>query len=110
MMLDKSQISEWDGEPETAGQSAPTPKPVAAKPTAEAQAQASDPQRSGLAETIFESREAVPTGETVTLTPEQAKARKRRGQWLALGLFAFVILVFLLTMTKLGANILVRDL
>jgi hypothetical protein len=107
-MLDKSQISEWDGEPETAGQSAPTPKPAVAKPAAEAQA--NDPQRSGLAETIFESREAVPTGETVTLTPEQAKARKRRGQWLALGLFAFVILVFLLTMTKLGANILVRDL
>jgi hypothetical protein len=54
--------------------------------------------------------EAVPTGEHVTLTPEQAKARKRRGQWLALGLFVFVILVFMLTMTKMGANILVRDL
>jgi hypothetical protein len=54
--------------------------------------------------------EARPTGEHVELTPEQLKARKRRGPWLALGLFAFVILVFVLTMTKLGAQILVRDL
>jgi hypothetical protein len=46
----------------------------------------------------------------IQLTPEQEKARKRRGQWLALGLFAFVILVFVLTMTKMGAQILVRDL
>ena len=52
-------------------------------------------------------REALPTGERVTLTPEQAKARKRRGQWIALALFAFCILVFLITMTKMGANMLV---
>ncbi len=51
-----------------------------------------------------------PTPEYVPLTPEQAKARQRRGQWIALGLFAFVIIVFVLTMTKMGANILVRDL
>jgi hypothetical protein len=54
--------------------------------------------------------EAEYTGDRVTLTPEQAHARKRRGQWIALGLLAFVIIVFMLTMTKLGANILVRDL
>jgi hypothetical protein len=52
----------------------------------------------------------TPTPEVAPLTPEQAKARKRRGQWIALGLFAFVIIVFVLTMTKMGANILVRDL
>ena len=51
-------------------------------------------------------REALPTGERVTLTPEQAKARKRRGQWMALALFGFCILVFLITMTKMGASIL----
>jgi hypothetical protein len=44
------------------------------------------------------------------LTPEQVKARSRRGQWIALALFAFVILIFTLTMTKMGANIMVRDL
>ncbi len=49
-------------------------------------------------------REAVATGERVTLTAEQAKARKRRGQWIALALFVFCILVFLLTMTKMGAS------
>jgi len=48
--------------------------------------------------------EARGTGERVTLTPEQAKARKRRSLWIALALFAFCILVFLLTMTRLGAN------
>lgn len=56
------------------------------------------------------AREAVPTGEMVTLTSEQKQARKRRSMWLALGLIAFVLLVFTLTMTKMGANILVRDL
>jgi hypothetical protein len=50
--------------------------------------------------------EARDTGERVTLTPEQAKARRRRGQWIALALFVFCILVFLLTMTKMGANML----
>jgi hypothetical protein len=51
-------------------------------------------------------REALPTGERVTLTPEQAQARKRRGQWMAIALFAFCILVFLITMTKVGASML----
>ena len=59
---------------------------------------------------VFDSREAIATGEHVTLTPEQAKARRRRSQWMALALFSFVILVFVLTMTKMGAQILVRDL
>lgn len=50
--------------------------------------------------------EARDTGERVTLTPEQAKARRRRGQWIALALFAFCILIFLITMTRIGASIL----
>jgi hypothetical protein len=58
----------------------------------------------------FLGREAVPTGEMVTLSPEQVKARRRRSQWIALALFTFVILVFVITMTKLGANVMVRDL
>jgi len=66
--------------------------------------------REGLLGAVFDSREAIATGETVTLTPEQAHSRKRRGQWMALALIAFVILVFVLTMTKMGAQILVRDL
>ena len=59
------------------------------------------------AEDLFLGREALPTGERVTLTPEQARARKRRGQWMAIALFAFCILVFLVTMTKMGAGMLV---
>jgi hypothetical protein len=67
------------------------------------------PAKSGVA-SFLSARQAVPTGETVTLTPAQEKARKRRSHWIALALFTFVILVFVITMTKLGANVLVRDL
>ena len=31
-------------------------------------------------------------------------ARKRRGQWLAIALFAFVIIIFVLTMNKVGGG------
>ena len=88
-MLDKGQIKDWEGAPE---QPAPERK------------------TDRILNAVFDSREAVPTGETVKLTPEQAHARKRRGQWMALALLAFVIIVFTLTMTKMGQAILVRDL
>jgi len=91
-MLDKGQIKDWEGDPEKPAK----PEPAEVRP--------------GLAGAVFDGREAMPTGERVTLTPEQTAARKRRSQWIALALFAFVILVFVLTMTKIGANILVRDL
>lgn len=99
-MLDKGQVQDWDGEPE--GEAKPESKTTAQSPVAA--------QRGGVSGAIFDSREAVPTGEFVTLTPEQAKARNRRGHWLAIALFAFVIVVFVLTMTKIGAGVLVRDL
>ncbi len=91
-MLDKGQIKDWEGEPEKSD------KPEAT------------PARGGIAGAIFDSQEAYPTGERITLTPEQTTARKKRGQWIAIALFAFVILIFVLTMTKIGANVLVRDL
>ena len=91
-MLDKGQIKDWEGDPEDPAKVVP----VAPRP--------------GLAGAIFDSHEAFPTGERVTLTPEQTTARKRRGQWIAIALFAFVIVIFVLTMTKMGANVLVRDL
>lgn len=85
-MLDKGQIKDWDGAPEKADA---TPAPG---------------KRSELSG-MPGAREALPTGERVTLTPEQVAARKRRGQWIALALFAFVILVFVLTMSKVGGGI-----
>ena len=91
-MLDKGQIKDWDGTPEDGDK----PEAPAAK--------------TSIASAIFAPRQAIATGERVKLTPEQVTARKRRGQWIALALFAFVILVFVLTMTKLGANVMVRDL
>jgi hypothetical protein len=83
---------------------APKPAPRPTAPVAEA------PAADRFLGAVFDTREAVATGERVTLTPEQAKARRRRSQWMALALFSFVILVFVLTMTKMGAQILVRDL
>lgn len=93
-MLDKGQIKDWDGEPEKAaeGKAPESAVPPPAGP------------RKDIAAAIMEAREALPTGERVTLTPEQVTARKRRGQWLALALFAFVIVVFVLTMNKVGSG------
>ena len=88
-MLDKGQIKDWDGEPEKATEAVTPPAPEA---------------RKDIGAMIMEAREAVPTGERVILTPEQVTARKRRGQWLALALFAFVIIVFVLTMNKVGSG------
>jgi hypothetical protein len=85
-MLDKGQIKDWDGEPEKED-----PKADAAKPS--------------IAAMVFAPREALPTGERVTLTPEQVSARRKRSQWLAIALFVFVILVFVLTMSKVGGGI-----
>ncbi|MFC7291070.1 hypothetical protein [Hirschia litorea] len=48
--------------------------------------------------------QSQPVRETITLTPAQAKIRKRRGQYLALALFGFVILVFVITLARLGDN------
>jgi hypothetical protein len=48
--------------------------------------------------------------EPVILTPEELKARKRRNVWIALSVGAFVLLVFMITVTKLQAGILDRPL
>lgn len=42
--------------------------------------------------------------ETVVLTQAQQNARKKRGILLALALFGFVILVFVITLVRLGEN------
>lgn len=89
-MLDKGQIKDWDGEPEGKPE-APAVKPPEA--------------RKDVGGMIMEAREAIPTGERVILTAEQATARKRRGQWLAIALFAFVIVIFVLTMSKVGGGL-----
>ncbi|NWG53290.1 MAG: hypothetical protein HXY28_06180 [Hydrogenophilaceae bacterium] len=48
--------------------------------------------------------------ETVKLTPEQERARRRRNLWIALSLAAFMALVFFITLAKLGAAVLDRPL
>jgi len=42
--------------------------------------------------------------EPVIMTPDELKARKRRNLWIALSVAAFVLLVFLITVTKLKAG------
>ncbi len=44
--------------------------------------------------------------ETVTLTPDELKARKRRNLWIALTITAFVVLVFFVSMAKVENGIL----
>lgn len=44
--------------------------------------------------------------ETVTLTPEELKARNRRNLWIAASIGAFVLLVFFITMVKVENGIL----
>ncbi|MCC6787190.1 MAG: hypothetical protein IT547_05075 [Hyphomonadaceae bacterium] len=43
--------------------------------------------------------------ETVTLTPDELKARKRRNLWIALTIGAFVLLVFFISMAKVQDGI-----
>lgn len=43
-------------------------------------------------------------------TPEAAKARRRRNLALAAALVAFAVLVFVVTIVRLGANVLDRSL
>ncbi|ACT58720.1 hypothetical protein [Hirschia baltica] len=50
------------------------------------------------------SEQTTPVMETIKLTPAQEKIRKRRGLLLALALFSFVILVFVITLVRLGEN------
>ena len=42
--------------------------------------------------------------ETVTLTPEQEKARRRRNVWIALAVGGFMALVFAITLVQVNAG------
>ncbi|MFC5344061.1 hypothetical protein ACETK8_19030 [Brevundimonas staleyi] len=42
------------------------------------------------------------------LTPEQLAARNKRSLWIALGLVAFIVLIFLTTFTRMQANLAAR--
>lgn len=58
-----------------------------------------------LEDDIMNAREGQPTGESLKLTPEQEKARKRRNVVIALSLVAFMIAVFAITVVRLSQNI-----
>ena len=44
------------------------------------------------------------------MTPEELRARKRRNLWIALGIGAFIVLVFAITLAQLQGNVLERPL
>ncbi|MGE0044970.1 MAG: hypothetical protein AB7J28_03350 [Hyphomonadaceae bacterium] len=48
--------------------------------------------------------------DTVRLTPEEERARKRRNMWIALSLIAFMALIFIITLAQLRAGVLDRPL
>lgn len=48
--------------------------------------------------------EGKPTGEFVTLTDDQKKARKRRNLWMVLALVGFAVLIFAITIVRLGTG------
>ncbi|MCW5681759.1 MAG: hypothetical protein KIS70_10620 [Xanthobacteraceae bacterium] len=47
---------------------------------------------------------------STTMTPEQLRARKRRNLILGFSIGAFVLLVFMITLVRLGADVMVRPL
>ena len=103
-MLDKGQIKDWDGKPEDAPELVKPVGPIVPAPAAESVAPSPSALRPDLASMLSEARQALPTGERVILTPAEVTARKRRGQWIAIALFAFVIIIFVLTMNKVGSG------
>ena len=59
-------------------------------------------RRQAETERFFESN----VSGSVTLTPDETKARNRRNLWIAVAIGAFVVLVFFITLTKLQAGLL----
>jgi hypothetical protein len=41
----------------------------------------------------------------IFLTPEQLQARNRRSLWIALGLIAFIVLIFMTTFLRMQSNL-----
>jgi hypothetical protein len=39
------------------------------------------------------------------MTPDELKARKRRNMWIGLAIFAFIVLVFFITMARVKAGL-----
>jgi hypothetical protein len=56
-----------------------------------------------------EAMEEAPKAETgIRLTEQQLRARRSRSIAIALALGAFVVVIFVVTLVKLGANVLTR--
>ena len=64
----------------------------------------SDPETTLQSPQPATKAESRPDVETVVLTEEQQAARKNRNRAIALGLFAFVGLIFVTTMVRLATN------
>lgn len=47
--------------------------------------------------------------EGVLLTPEELKQRKQRNLAIALGLFAFIVIVFVVTIVRIGGSVAERS-
>lgn len=48
--------------------------------------------------------------DSLIMTPDELRARKRRNVWIALSIAAFIVLVFAITLVQLQGNVLERPL
>jgi len=56
-------------------------------------------------EDFLSAKDARATGEHYRMTPEEENSRKRRSIAIALGIVAFVALIYLITMLRLAENV-----
>ena len=56
-------------------------------------------------EKIFDVGEGKVTGEDLALSPEEAKARRKRNIAIAFGVLGFIVIVYLTTILRYAANI-----
>ena len=68
----------------------------------------SDPKASGAEKAGGAG--AAPSAAGYRLTPEEEKKRKQRNAAIALGLLTFIVLVFLVTIFRIGGDIAARPL
>lgn len=71
----------------------------------EQQRDAEDMMQETPLEKVMHAGEGKVTGEELALTPEEAKARRKRNIAIALGVLAFIAIVYLTTILRYAANI-----
>ena len=114
-MADENEKKNHTADLEAAANAGETDREAAVQPTKQADASADDDAGADPAEKetpdaeehrdFLSARDARATGEHYRMTPAEEKSRKRRSIAIALGIVAFVALVYLITMLRLAENV-----